>query len=204
MADDDTVHSEDEREEGSGEELLAKLRAITNADRKRLLVAARRWWGHFRLQSRFVEPDDLLQEAVVRVLEERRQPPDGVSLATFLSKTMKSIASHTVGQNKRSDERHLEATALDRPPPLGDTVSPGGAPPAATSESQVAARDSLNKLNEFLADDPELLGVLELKAQGFKPAEIKAELGFDNKRWETVRKRAIRKLAEFEGAGEAE
>lgn len=204
MADDDTVHPEDETDDSSGGDLLAEVRAITAADRKRLMVAARYWWLHFRLQSRFVEPDDLLQEAVMRVLGERRKPPDGVPLATFLSKTMKSIASHTAGQNKRSDERHLEAAALDRSPALGEGLSRGGAPPAATSESQVVARDSLNKFDEFLADDPELLSVLELKAQGLKPAEIKDDLGLDKKKWETVRKRALRKLAQFEGAGEAQ
>jgi DNA-directed RNA polymerase specialized sigma24 family protein len=198
LTDDDTVHPEDEKEEESRGDLLADLRAITAVDRKRLLVSARFWWRRFRLQPRFVEPDDLLQEAVVRVLAKRRNLPDGVALPTFLSQTMRSIGSNTVAKNRGSDELHREVTALDRPPPLSETASRGGAPPAATSESRVAARDSLNKLDEFLANDPELRSVLELKAQGLKAAEIKAELGFDGKKWETVRKRAIRKLAQLE------
>ena len=202
--DDDTLHPEDETDEGSGADLLAELRAITDVDHKRLLILAQYWWKRFELQARYAEPDDLLQEAVVRVLGDRRKMPDGVTLSTFLNKVMESIASHSVEKAKGSDELHRDAIPYEQRPPVGDTASPGGVPPAATSESRVAARDSLSQIDDLLVEDPELRGVLELKAQGWKKAEIRDELGLDETKWERLRKRAVRKLARVERAGEPE
>lgn len=203
MADDDTAQNEDATPDGPPPNaLLAELRGLSPAAHKGLLMLARYWWHRFRLQPRHAEPDDLLQEAVVRVLAERRRPPDGVKLEAFLSGVMQSIASHSVEKAKGSDDLHRDAIPLDQRPPIGDTVSPGGARPAATSESRFLARDSLNKIDDLLVDEPELRSLLALKAQGWKKAEIKAELGFDETKWEKLKKRAVRKLAGVERAGE--
>ena len=82
--------------EASAEDMRAQIRSLTEASKKRLLISAQYWWRRFRLQSRFTEPDDLLQEAVFRVLSNRRNVPAGVDFETFMSRVMESIASHSV------------------------------------------------------------------------------------------------------------
>jgi DNA-directed RNA polymerase specialized sigma24 family protein len=187
--------------DASSEDVLAELRALSESDKTRLLVLARHLWHKFRLQSRFTEPDDLLQEAVVRIYEERRNPPPGVSFARFLWGAMMSVASNGLERDVTYDKYVRESASLDRPPARSPTSSPGGLPPAVTSESQIIARDSLDSLSDLLEDDPELLQVLKLKAQGWKPKEIRAEFTLDTTQWNTIKKRALRKLAKFKRLG---
>lgn len=188
--------------EPSHEEVLAEIRSLTEADKKRLLVLAGRIWSKFRLQSRFTEPDDLLQEAIVRVLSERRTPARGVELTRFLWGVMKSVASHGLEKDVLYEKRLRDSLALNESARRSGTASQGGLPPAATSESRVAARDSLDKLDDFLTDDPNLMEVVKLKAQGWKPAEIRGELRLTERDWDTLKKRALRKITKFQRAGD--
>lgn len=154
--------------------ILARLRP---PDIVRLSALARTWATGLRQH----DADDLLNEALDRVLSGRRPWPSHLPLPVFLSQVMRSIS----GQWRR--ERRREPLIEDE-----CTNGPGeqGENPTASHELD----DLIVRMRRALADDPSGLGVFDHILADSDREEAQAALGIDAPRYDTARRRMARHL----------
>lgn len=141
-----------------------------------------------------VEPQDLLQQAMTLVLEERRKWPREVPTVVFLANVMRSIAyrarrkpnfvlAEDVGAHF-DDESDIESS------PLAEGVSEETDPARV-----VAAESSLNAVQAAVKGDEDLELYVEALADGLTGMAIAEELGWDGKKLDAARKRLHRRLS---------
>lgn len=128
------------------------------------------------------EDDEVIQEAICRVLEGKRRWPRGLNLFAFLSGVMKSIVSENpkIGF-RRSIDREIEAAA--------DAVSDDVGAADLVLETEV-----VNYVMALFEDDEEAGALAEGIMDGFEKEELLSLLDGDVTRYETVRKRFRRKV----------
>ena len=153
-------------------EFRKALATMSDADFGRLEKIARIYAAKTRGR---MSPTDLLNEAVLRTLDGRRNWKRTVALHTHLEGAMKSIASHV------------------KSPPEWDPLGPD--PDQAESSDGVA--ELVQHFEE--KDDDDALLVLAEMAEGKTPAEVRVSLGLEQKRYEAIMK-AIRRAGERLGA----
>jgi DNA-directed RNA polymerase specialized sigma24 family protein len=140
--------------------------------------------------------EDLLQQAMMLVVSERRKWPRGLSTLLMLKGVMRSVAYRTRRKPNyvlaedlgfRSEEDfEIESS------PLAEGVSPEADPARAVQgESELLAVQKAVKGEETL----ELL--VEALAEGLTGKGIAQELGWDQKQYDAARKRLSRRLAEL-------
>jgi RNA polymerase sigma-70 factor (ECF subfamily) len=130
---------------------------------------------------------DILNEAIVRVLDGSRPWPPQVPLLAFLSGVMRSICD----DQWRKARRELLARN-------GDGCAPGtpSEEPAAASDPErtLAAAQALAEVNRLFAADPSALKVIAGLAEGLTPGEICRTYEMTELEYDTTRKRMRRKL----------
>lgn len=148
-----------------------------------------------RLQARALPPEadwsDLLQEAVARVLDGSRTPPDGVPMVVFLAGVMRSIRSEYCRRARRQSDQlpkmriHQNAVGL-----------PGSEPgdPAQDPERNLAAMQELQCIHRLFADDPRARQVIEGLFEGYSPEQICARYDMSKTEYDSTRKRMRRAL----------
>ena len=156
-------------------EFREALNAMSDADFGRLEKVARIYAAKTRGR---MSPTDLLNEAVLRTLDEgrerRRKWNRDVSIVRHLASAMKSIASHA------------------KSPPEWDPPGP--------DPDEAEARDGVAQLVRHFEEQNDenaldALLVLEEMAQEKTPAQVRASLGLEQKRYEAIMK-AIRRAGE--------
>jgi hypothetical protein len=144
-----------------------------------------------------MEGDDLLQEAVRRTLEEdRRNCPTDVPVSVYLGNAMRSIANGERAKYVREtpsgagpDENDVASNFAD------DTPSPENA-----ALNRIDLEQTVNRLQEMFADDPQALAVVIGAMEEWAPEEIKEMETMDDKQYATARRRVRRAIArEFGG-----
>ncbi|MGE0764235.1 MAG: hypothetical protein AB7N80_13215 [Bdellovibrionales bacterium] len=165
----------------SREEVVTAINALSDGDRKKLIVASRFWWKKFGLQYSALNPEDLLQEAIYRALknENSRNWPKHISFVKFLSRGMESIAGH-----------HREKLATENNESFPTQES-------GDIDSKIQAQKEIKQIQVLFGDGSKAFDVLVLKAQGLDTKEIMAELKMNDTEWETTRKQIQRKLAQY-------
>lgn len=189
----------------SRKEVEAAAAALSPADRKRLIIFAKFWCEKFYLSGTDMQPADLLQEALLRALEEEggRRWPKHITFVKFLDRSMESIAGHHRGSMKAEGDAKRATRSLEPPPPKKGVSDP--APIYSDSaEEELAAKDEVERLREFFGDDTQGFRAVWCRALEMSTEEILQDLGIDSKEWETVRKRVQRKLAKYVAAKEEE
>lgn len=167
----------------SAAEFQAALEELGSGDLGRLERAAR----HLSAGTEF-GPDDLLQEAVCRTLEEERVCPRHVGITAFLYNAMKSIASA------------LRKRGIGYPPhdSLDFEEGGGAVAPGRSAEELLVARadysEGVRALQALFDDDPQALLVVMGDLDGVEAAELKELAGMDDKTFATVRRRIRRKI----------
>ena len=140
-------------------------------------------------------PEDLLQEAMTKLLEGTRTCPDGVHPLVMLKTAMRGIASNIRKHHAASpvDDgvalAHFDGTdATDtRPSVRGEAVS---------QPHQVAAvREALAVIEDLIADDEDLALLAVAWADGLRGGEAAEALDWDKKKYEAARKRLTRRLS---------
>jgi DNA-directed RNA polymerase specialized sigma24 family protein len=177
-------------------EVLEAVKSLTGNERVRLMLVAKYWWRHFYLQDSEVGPEDLLQEALLRVLklEKARRWPKHITFFLFLKNVMKSIASHHLEQLvKDSDKEDCPALNDD----LEATFEPQFDNVICGSEARFRAVQELTSLQIYFGDDAIAFRAMMMGAEGYGNNEILEELNVDKKEWETIRKRIQRKLIKY-------
>lgn len=168
-------------------EIIERLKALSKTDMVRLGKVA----AHHCLGSEYT-PDDLLNEAIRRMLDGTREVPREQPFMACLCENMRSIASAS-----RKHERTLvmESIHADVEAETGGREIPS---PDPTPEQVVMSHDSCAKLERQIIDlfneDEEALMVLMGKLDGLEPGAIQQLLGIDDKMYATALRRIRRTI----------
>jgi RNA polymerase sigma-70 factor (ECF subfamily) len=147
-----------------------------------------------RLHARGLPPDvgweDILQEALTRVLVGSRVQPEGVSMVAFVAGIMRSLRSEhwrrvisrpgheTVPIDETGDEDH--AVELRDPGP--------------TPERSLSANQELLAIQRLFAEDRIALQIIGGLAQGLSAEQIRSVFGMSKTDYDSARKRMRRTL----------
>lgn len=140
-----------------------------------------------------MEPDDLLQEAVGRSLEEHggRNCPRGVSPVIFLSNVIRSIASHA--REEWAREMPVGATEDHENDPIVDAPDPAPSPEQAVI-GRLDHGKTLSRIEAMFEDDPQAQAVVIGNMEGWSPDEIREMEPMSDKEYAAARKRVRRAL----------
>lgn len=140
-------------------------------------------------------PDDLLTEAVVKLLSGERVWQRGVEALVALKMIMRSIASNA---RKKAINGPIDQYAtVDLGAGEVEEDAPPGVPAIEprTPAKIVEARSELQYIESLVAGDGDVEQVATAWALGLRGQEAAEELGFDAKRYDAARKRLLAKLA---------
>lgn len=164
------------------------LNALDDAQLKKLVQISR------LLAPPSIEPSDLLHGAYLRWLESDKAIESPEATYRFLVGAMKSIRSNTF--------RHQGVVKRA----LGDRIQSseeGGDGTELLTATDAVAEDSkyAQQVFDLFADDPEIQEYIFMLFDGAKRAEIQAELGWDDQKYQAVQKRRNRAMAKFISEG---
>jgi len=157
------------------------LHALSDADLVRLKALARLWSRGLPVGLGWA---DVLNEAIVRVLDGSRPWPAGVPLLAFLSGIMRSICDdhwrrlRREALTRRGDVADLAATAEDAPGP----------------ERTLAAAQALGEIDRLFAGDLQVLKIIAGLSEGLTASEICRLYEMTERDYDTARKRMRRAL----------
>ncbi|MFZ5894764.1 MAG: hypothetical protein ACOY0T_27115 [Myxococcota bacterium] len=172
---------------GTDADVEAAIRALSDADSLRLRRVA-----EFRVRALAglglgIDGDDLLQEALARTLDGKRQWRKSISFVRHLMETMRSIASHARDSMKAcnaildaSEDAASTADGLPLKSHMGD------------GERIAAANEQLAKICQVFKDDDEVGLVMQGLANEMKGPEIQQDLGLNETQYETIMTRLRR------------
>lgn len=162
---------------------------------KRLWLAAdaecaRCGWrrSHSSNPGRGLEPQELLDEAIARILETRRNWPDDVEVIPFIRKVMQSIATDHADR-----AWYLRESVGSQDDAVGDSAPfPAGDP---SPEDQVADVAVAQQVADMMSDDEDAVEWLTGVSLGMRRAQIAEECGWDDaSRADNARERVRRRL----------
>lgn len=163
------------------------LKLVSEMDLLRLKTIA-------RLHARGLPPDvsweDLLQEALTRVLTGARRIPQEVAPVAFIAGIMRSLRSEhwkRFGTARRRRDASNEARSYrTREAALRDT--------APDPERSLIAAEELGAIERLFADDPVVLGIIDALGEGLAAQQIRARLALTATEYDSARKRLRRCL----------
>jgi hypothetical protein len=147
------------------------------------------------------KPDDLLQEALFKLLNGTRVWRPGLHPLVVLKTAMHSIASNARKHNEASpiDEDvvvgSLEAKEDHKAPVVHGKVT-------VTPEDEASGKQQMAALYAALAGDEDLQLLAMAWADNLRGAEARKELAWDEKKYDAARKRLLRKLAALNPTGD--
>jgi DNA-directed RNA polymerase specialized sigma24 family protein len=168
-------------EYASLDEAAVALEQLGPADRIRLQQLARN-----RLYGLNTQWEDLLQEALTRILEGTRKWPRNVPIIAFIAGVMKSLASE-YWQQQHQIRSHIQTS-----PPV--STEPG-------IERAAAAKAELQAIEAYFGDDDEGWVVAIARADGCSPEEIQAMFNFTSTEYDSTLKRIRRKINQYKRKG---
>jgi len=149
------------------ESLISKL---TVADRTRLIRIVQKYEGRIKY-----EPEDLVNEALCRVLDERRSWPRRVETMPFLVEVIKSIASEW----KQDLQEEID---------VGDE---------GVEEGGTLARIDIRRIIALFDDDPIAQKLLMGMAAGAKGEDLQKATGLSSTEYESKRKKIRRRIEQL-------
>jgi DNA-directed RNA polymerase specialized sigma24 family protein len=163
------------------------LGLVTKMDLLRLKALA-------RLYARGLPPDvdweDLLQEALTRVLVGTRAVPADVKPVAFIAGVMRSLRS----EHRRRFQRSRRHTGPDHPEPHAASRDVDVRDETALPERILNARQELAQIQRLFADDPVVLGIIDGLAAGLEPEQIRSQFNLTSTAYDTARRRMRRAL----------
>lgn len=147
-----------------------------------------------RLHARGLPPDvsweDLLQEALTRVLTGARRIPAGLAPVAFFAGVMRSL---------RSEHWRRFAAGRRRREPSGDyrayrTCEDALRDAAPDPERSLIALGELEAIERLFADDPVVLKIIDALGAGLSGEQIRSALGLSQSDYDSARKRMRRCL----------
>jgi DNA-directed RNA polymerase specialized sigma24 family protein len=148
-----------------------------------------------RVYARGLPPEvtweDLLQEALTRVIVGSRRRPEGITTVAFVAGILRSLrAEHWRRATRESggddilriDHEHDDSLALA----LSD--------PTPGPERALSARQELIAIRQLFADDPTASKIIEGLGEGFSAEQIRRSTGLSKTDYDSARKRIRRAL----------
>jgi DNA-directed RNA polymerase specialized sigma24 family protein len=178
------------------------LKLVTEMDLLRLKTIA-------RLHARGLPPDvgweDLLQEALTRVLSGARRVPAGVAMVAFVAGIMRSLRSEHWrriaagggaggGVRRRAQAPSEYRSYRTRAAALRDVALAAQADPAADPERSLIALQELAAIERLFADDAVVLKIIDGLGEGFTAEQIRAAHGLSKTDYDSARRRMRRCL----------
>ncbi|MGE3433486.1 MAG: hypothetical protein AB7I22_21050 [Ramlibacter sp.] len=149
----------------------------TRVEQKRWILAAKRLLKGFP-----VEPEELLRETILRVLEGKRKLSRKVPIDVNVYGSMRSIVSSWHKQRKRKPEMSLEDLISwddEGQDPLEVMLIPDDAR-ASSPEEELAYKQEIEALLEIFEDRPEAQMVLMGRVDGLKGSALAEAAGLDS------------------------
>lgn len=169
-------------------ETALALELVTEMDLLRLKAIA-------RLHARGLPPEagweDLLQEAITRVLTGSRKLPEGVPMVAFIAGIMRSLKTE-YWRRARAGSGNREALRLDHTPAESGALELRD--PAPTPERALSAQQELAAIAKLFADDPVALRILACLGEGMSAEQIRVTTGLSKTDYDSARKRMRRAL----------
>ena len=173
----------------SRQEIEALLTGFTSADWKRAEGIASGFSGGLTGWS----PKDLLQEAVTKLLEEKRVWPENLHPLVVLKSVMHSISSNV--RNRIETGPLDENVVLDPTAELEYEATPATHGKVSTTPEDIASgKQQLAEIYAALAGDEETELLAMAWSEGIRGQDAMAELDWDKKKHDAARKRLARKL----------
>ena len=169
-------------------EFIAALEALTESEVLRLHKKA-----DYRALGSGMEGDDLLQEAILRTLEEDgRKCPSDVPVAVYLDNAMRSIADGERMKYARERPTGAARSEYDEGPIAA------AADPATVRSNRAFDRvylgETVDFVQEIFKEDPQAQAVVMGDMEGWSAEEIKDLGGMDDQQYAAARKRVRRGL----------
>ncbi len=179
----------EQREVATKDESAVALRQLSDADLLRLERIAR-----IRVIGlHAVDWQDLLNEAVVRLLDGSRRWPRDVPLVVFLRETMRSIASEYWRRMKKPVVVSESEANTDRT--TGEGVVGNAADWTTQPERIASAAEVLDGIERGFSEDFDALKVIDGMASGKSPREIQEETCMNATKYASTQRRIRRRLA---------
>ena len=171
------------RQVATKDEIAAALRCLSDADLRRLERIAR-----IRVIGlHAVDWQDLLNEAIVRLLDGSRRWPREVPLVVFLRETMRSIASEYWRRLKAPVV--VSDSEADAERMTGDGVVDNTADWTTQPERRASAEEILGLIEQKFADDADALQVIDGMVRGKSPRTIQEEACMNATRYASTQRR---------------
>ena len=144
---------------------------------------------HFpHLKASGIDTEDIIHEAILNVLEGKRNCSEDVPLVVFICGVIKSKASHVYRRAKLH-------SALIEQGKVDWVMSPDERPQKLDTQRELEIKSFWRRLNEKVAIDPVLKVILSAFSSNpyVKPSEVAADSGLDISEIKNGRKRLARK-----------
>jgi DNA-directed RNA polymerase specialized sigma24 family protein len=169
----------------SPEEIRAAIDAFTDVEWVRVRKAAEYW-----ARAHGVDADDVMQDALERAIDGRRQCPQHLSVLAFLSGAMRSISS---GERKAQAERGEVHLVAEDGRLIVDPAHDRQTPAEAAESTQEVARIKQTFLDLF-EDDLAAQTILEGTMDGMEGEELRVLTDLDIKGFATKRRLIRRRI----------
>jgi len=160
---------------------------VTRMDLLRLKSIARL---HARGLPADVSWEDLLQEALTRVLTGARRIPERVAPVAFIAGVMRSLRSEHWRRAGATERREYAVSGYrayrTRERALRDT--------APDPERSLMAIEELKAIEQLFADDPVVLGIIDALGEGLTAGQIRDRHTLSKTDYDSARKRLRRAL----------
>jgi DNA-directed RNA polymerase specialized sigma24 family protein len=148
-----------------------------------------------RVYARGLPPDvawdDLLQEALTRIILGARRQPEGVAIVPFVAGVMRSLRAEHWRRVLKGSPGH-DAVRIDR---MGDgSREVDLRDPSPGPERSLSAQQELRAIEGLFADDPVILKIIAGLGQGLSAEQIRAALKISNSDYDSARRRLRRTL----------
>jgi RNA polymerase sigma-70 factor (ECF subfamily) len=170
-------------------EVMTAIESLSDAALLRLRSYARYRMRALGARAMAATYEDLLSEAITSTLAgQRRWNRDSVDIIGHLCGVMRSVSSHW--QEERGSI------------PGEDFLDFEHASPAPSADREASARQEVERIERFFAEDHLVLMIVEALKQGMKGPEIQGQLKISQTDYETAVKRLRRGVQRLERMGE--
>ncbi|CAB3937262.1 hypothetical protein [Achromobacter insolitus] len=138
-------------------------------------------------------PDDLLQEALCRLLSETRVWRPGLHPLVVLKTVMRSIGSNA---RKHNDASPIDQNVVVEPVGVdqGEKVAAVHGEVTVTPEDELSGKQQMATLYAALGGDEDLELLAMTWADGLRGADARDALGWDERKYDAARNRFLRRL----------
>jgi len=156
------------------DEVVKAIEGLSDHDYLKLIAAGRAW----AVGLRDLEADDLLHEALTRLVEDRRHMPANINFMYGVMSIM-----HSLADERRAQQLKFWIDNNDEQPDL--TVD-------EDALRELIEEETLRALTDRVGNDNTAADVLRLRAEGYKPNEICERLSIKRTTYDSANKRIRR------------